>query len=126
MRQPLDDWLFLNVTTPGGSSYDRRMDYNSSYGTPSGHQAVIFGAAADAPNVERWNFGQVHTTFDMDGLFNDMMTTAGTYTFDFAFYDGYSGSYGHPDIYLLVDVIPEPASFSLLLLGAIPLLRKRS
>ena len=121
----IDDWMYLEVTTPGGSSYNRQMDYNSSYGTPSGHQAVIFGVAADAPNVERWNLGQVHTTFDMDGLFNDVITVAGTYTFDFAFWDGYSGSYGHPDIYLLVEteVIPEPAMLALLGLGLLAMWR---
>jgi hypothetical protein len=121
----IDDWLYLNVTTPGGSSYNRQMDYNSGNGTPSGNQAVIFGAAADAPNVERWNSSQIHTTFDMAGLFNDVITTAGTYTFDFALYDGHYGSYGNPDIYLLVEVIPEPASLSLLGLGALGLLLTR-
>jgi hypothetical protein len=121
----VDDYLNLTVTTPAGNTYTRRMDYNGSYGDPSGPQAVIFGAAPDAPNVERWNFSQQHTTFDLPGLFNDVITDPGTYTFDFAFHDAWYGSYGHTDIYLLVDAVPEPASLILLAFGSLLTSKRR-
>ena len=98
------------------------MDYNSSNGTASGPQAVIYGSAADAPNVERWNSSGIHTTFDEAGPFTSFFDAqgAGDYAFNFAFWDGYSGSYGFPKIYLLVDadlsVIPAPSA---LILGSI-------
>jgi len=118
-----DDYFYLTIAkSGGGSSGPTLMDYNGSYGTASGPQAVIYGSAADAPNVERWNFSQTHTTFDEAGPFTSFFDAqgAGDYTFDFAFWDGWSGSYGIPKIYLLVDaeasVIPAPSA---LILGSI-------
>jgi hypothetical protein len=115
----VDDYLTLTITDPFGNSLTQTMDQNGSMGDPYGPQAVIFGAAADAPNVERWNWYQTHTTFDESGLFNQFFDTggAGEYSFYFQFFNQYTSSYGMPDIYLLVDAeaapVPEPATMLL-------------
>jgi len=110
-----DDYFYLTIVNPDGASSKLRMDYNYSNGAWSGTQAVIYGTAADAPDVSRWN-GSAWQVIDEGGLFNSFCDTsgAGEYTFSFEFWDGYSGSRGIPDFYLLVDtedaVAPEPST----------------
>ncbi|MCP4607278.1 MAG: hypothetical protein GY845_01000 [Planctomycetes bacterium] len=117
-----DDYFYLTITkSGGGSSGAILMDYNSSMGTASGPQAVMYGTAADAPNVHRSDLYGVHKYFDEAGPFTSFFDAqgAGNYTFNFAFWDGYSGSYGIPDMYLLVDaaVVPVPGAVLLGMLG---------
>lgn len=127
----VDDYLNLTVTNPSGASLTVQMDYNDAFGTSTGPQAVIFGTAADAPNVERWNLSQVHKTFDEPGAFNGLFTSAGNYTFSFSFYNIWTRNYGMPDVYLLVNTadqeIPEPATWFLFGSGlaALRVVRKR-
>ena len=119
----VDDYFYLTITNQAGTNSDRLlMDFNSSMGTASGTQAVIYGAAADAPNVHRWNWYQQHLYFDEAGLFTSFIDSsgAGNYDFYFEFFDGYSGSHGNPDFYLLVDAAPAPVPVpaTILLLGS--------
>jgi hypothetical protein len=133
----VDDYLRLTITDPQGNTSTMTMDDNGSMGDPYGQQAVIFGAAADTPDVERWNWYQTHSTLDEAGLFNSFFNAggAGEYSFTFSFYNRYTSSYGTPDVYLLVDseqpaAVPEPTSMFLLgtglgALGLVVYRRKR-
>jgi len=108
----VDDKMYLTIVNPAGTSSSSRilMDDNGSYGDPSGVQAVIYGTAAEAPNVTRKSFYGSWQYLDEGGLFDSFFDTsgAGKYTFEFEFYDKYSGSYGIPDFYVLVDATPDP------------------
>jgi hypothetical protein len=118
-----DDYFYLTISKSGGATSSRlRMDYNSGMGTASGTQAVIYGSAADAPDVHRSNLYGQHLYLDEAGLFTSFFDAqgAGMYNFNFQFYDGYSGSYGIPDMYLLVDEVAVPLPGAVLL-GALGL-----
>lgn len=117
----VDDYFYLTITNPAGASTGPiRMDFNNSVGYPSGTQAVIYGEADVAPNVTRKSLYSDWVYIDEAGLFNSFFDSsgAGEYDFYFAFWDGYSGSYGHPDFYLLVDSNPVPEPTTMLLFGS--------
>jgi hypothetical protein len=117
----VDDWFYITITDPNGVSTTRtRMDYNNSMGTASGTQAVIFGDAATAPNVWRSDLYSNVQHIDEAGLFNSWFSgrVAGNYTFTFELYNGYSGSEGNPDMYVLVNSSPVPIPPALLLFGS--------
>ncbi|MBI9019007.1 MAG: PEP-CTERM sorting domain-containing protein [Phycisphaerae bacterium] len=130
----VDDYFDLKITNPLGTSQTVRMDYNDAWGLSTGPQAVIFGTAADTPNVARWGASWSPTSagtssnpkiFDEAGAFNSLFTTAGDYTFTFL--SGNTGStvVGYPNMYLLVDVVPEPTTIGLLVLGGVIFVSKR-
>lgn len=122
-----DDSFNLTVTDPSSASMTVKMDYNGGSSASSGPQNVIFGTAAGTPDALRYpinwstmvNYPQL---FDEAGAFNSMFTSAGVYTFDFAFINEACCSNGYGDVYLLVDTVknlddvPEPST--LLLVGS--------
>lgn len=113
-----DDYIQITVTAPGGGSSSVAYDQNNAYGNSTGQQNVIFGTAAAAPDAIRTSpsFGSppnVTTIFDEAGAQNSIFTTAGNYLFEFSWRNLYTGGAGHPDTYLLRDVVenngaPEP------------------
>ena len=120
-----DDYIVLTITNPGGSTATVTMDQNDPFGNSFGPQMVIFGSAADAPDVRRYNFNtSTYYYINEAGAFNGtgIFSGAGVYTFDFSFRNQWSSSAGHNWMYLLADVaaIAEPESgllFGLSLLG---------
>jgi hypothetical protein len=122
-----DDYIILTVTNPDGVSQGATLDFNNASGVSSGVQNVIFGTAADAPDAYRhtppWG-GNYDLFFDEAGILNALFTSAGTYQFDFSFRN-YTGSAGHQDTWLLMDVnsasnsnsVSEPTSLALTGLG---------
>ena len=50
-----------------------------------------------------------------------VFTISGNYTFKFDFYNDHSYNYGHGNIYLLVEPIPEPSTLCLAVFGLIGL-----
>jgi hypothetical protein len=116
----MDDYFFLTITDQNGNSSSRvRMDYNDGSANSSGPQAVIFGEAAVAPDVRRQNWSGVETIFNEAGAFNSWFSSrsGGNYSFLFEFYNG-SGSYGHPELHMLVNSSAVPLPPALLLFGS--------
>jgi len=112
-----DDFIRLTVTNLSNNdtaTFD--IDQNNGSGTSFGIQNVIFGDAATAPDSLR----EVSITdstkvlFDDPGSHNSIFTTSADYRFDFEFRN-IGGPAGHPDIWLLVDVVPEPTTCTLAL-----------
>jgi hypothetical protein len=116
----------LTVTNPAGESSTEVMSNNDGWGQCDGPQGVIYGTAEESPDVARWGAGFTPDpypkwpnikVFDEEGAFNDIFTTAGTYTFRFS---TQGDTADHGDIYLLVSespgsgVIPEPSTVATL------------
>ena len=115
-----DDYIQLTVTNPLGSASILAIDNNDAFGNSFGPQMVLFGTAANAPDVRRYNFFTAsYYLINEGGAFNAAFTAAGNYRFDFSFRNTYSSSAGHYVIYLLADVnpIPEPETYAMLLAG---------
>lgn len=127
----VDDFFTLTITNPSGATLGGRMDYNDAWAVSSGPQAVIYGTAADSPDVTRWGASWSPSyyprspyikIFDEPGAFNSIFTTAGTYSFEFV--SGNTGStyVSYPDMYLLADIepvatVPAPSAMVLGLIG---------
>lgn len=112
-----DDFISLTVTNPASTALTLNIDWNDASGNSSGPQNVIFGEADDAPDVNRSSTGPINE----GGAFNSVFTISGNYTFKFDFYNDHSYSYGHGNIYLLVEPIPEPSTLCLAVFGLIGL-----
>ena len=127
----VNDYLSLTITnTATGASLTQQMDYNNGVGNESGIQSVIFGTAADAPDVHRLEdpFGsRTWVTFDEAGAFNSFFQTAATYDFRMTYGNtgGNSYSQDHDDIYFLVDTesssVPEPSTWAIWGIGSLGL-----
>lgn len=106
-----DDYIDVTVTNPRGEKLTIALDKNDSVGRSSGPQNVIFGTAADAPDVYRQSPsfasppGEV-SIFNEGGTHNAIFTVAGEYRFDFSFINGFTATGGHQDVYLLVFASP--------------------
>jgi hypothetical protein len=133
-----DDQIELKVTNPGGSSLTATIDVNDGIGVSSGIQNVIYGTAATAPDALRYASIFATSTlvvFNDSGSHNAIFTTAGTYTFDFAWQNIATSGGSHQETWLLVETqslgaTPLPSALPLFAsgLGALGLLgwrRKR-
>ncbi len=103
-----DDFIVLTVTNPGGQSFSATIDNNDGFSFAIGPQQIIFGTAADSPDVLRdLNWGCPNTckqVLNEAGVFgSNVFDTAGTYTFNFSFRDGPCCGHGHGPVYLLVE-----------------------
>ena len=115
-----NDHIRLTVTNPLGAAFASDIDWNDGSGNSSGPQMILFGTAANAPDVRRYNFFTLsYYLIDEAGAFNAAFTSAGTYRFDFSFRNAWGFEAGHENVYLLVDVnpIPEPETYALMLAG---------
>tara|TARA_B100002003_G_scaffold91647_1_gene85541 strand:- start:1516 stop:2106 length:591 start_codon:yes stop_codon:yes gene_type:complete len=102
----LDDHIALTVIAPGGASQTANIDWNDALGVSSGTQNVIFGTAANAPDVFRQNpyFANppnVEFFLDEGGSHNTIFSETGNYEFQFSFQSPY-GNGSHSNIYLLI------------------------
>jgi hypothetical protein len=115
-----NDFIRLTVTNPSGSASTLNIDQNDSSGDSSGPQMILFGTAANAPDVRRYDFPNGPYYFINEaGAFSAIFTAPGNYRFDFSFQNVYGGEAGHYAIYLLADVnpVPEPGTLALMLAG---------
>lgn len=135
-----NDFIRLTITAPDLTSEMVAMDLNNLLGQnvdPTLPMNVIYGDSTIAPDALRIDvFGDtagMRFTFDEDGAFNSIFTSAGLYEFHFSFVN-LIGAAGHTDIYLLVDTmdiqppaIPEPSTLALLVsgLGGVGFWRRR-
>ena len=124
-----DDWIRLTIANPSGASATLDLDWNNSSGGSSGPQMIIFGDAADAPEVRRQSLPSSDFYYINEaGAFNStgIFTGSGQYTFDFSFRNQYTSSAGHNEIHLLANVVPEPSPFVALLgVGLVGVLGRR-
>ena len=105
----VDDHFELTITNPAGRFMTVALDQNGVLGAPIGPQSMIFGESSAAPDVVRGdNFG-APSFFDEVGQFNSLFDVSGEYKFDFSFRN-IGGDAGYPDVYVLVNTVPEPTS----------------
>lgn len=102
-----DDHIALTVIAPNGASQTANIDWNDAMGVSSGTQNVIFGTAANAPDVFRQNpyFANppnVEFFLDEGGSHNAIFSEPGIYEFQFSFQSPY-GNGSHGNIYLLIN-----------------------
>lgn len=109
-----NDFIRMTLTNPLGVSATLDIDQNDAMGDSFGPQMVLFGTAANAPDVRRYNFPSgPYYAINEGGAFNSLFTAAGNYTFQFSFRNMFgsgSGDAGHAYVYLLADVTPPPAA----------------
>lgn len=106
-----DDQIEVTVRAPGGTQFTATLDRNDAFGRSSGPQNVLFGTAADAPDVFRISptFASPPSEvfiFDEGGTHNSVFTAAGEYEFTFRFINGFTDAGGHSAVYLLVFARP--------------------
>ncbi len=114
-----DDYIDITITDTKGHSASFSLDQNDSNGAPVGTQNVIFGLAADAPDVWRNDPRDPLSpqTLDEAGPFNAFFSGLGkdVYTFRFDFMNVW-GNGAHGDVYLLTETtVPEPETAGLAL-----------
>ncbi len=97
----VDDSFVLTVRNPLGQFLAVELDQNGVMGAPLGPQAVIYGSAAQTPDVLRGDNFQDPNLFNEAGTHNSLFTVAGDYEFTFEFSSiGSLASY--PNVWLLM------------------------
>jgi hypothetical protein len=112
----VDDFIRLTVSRVGsGESLTLDIDQNTGEAVSFGVQNVIFGSAAEAPDVFRdpGGFPGFAQFLDEAGSHNAIFTTAGLYEFQFSFRNTFASSADHPDVWLLQASVPEPTRLAL-------------
>lgn len=112
-----NDAVDITVVNPQSTAQTIRYDNNSTFNVPTDQQSVIYGNANDAPDSLRNDFNDTLYILDEAGAHNGVFTTAGFYDFTFSWVDVYGPVRGHPDTWLLMEVVggvPEPATGALL------------